>query len=243
MSLLARRRAMMGAKKGFVHGTWEDLFRAIDEGTYATEYAVGEVLPLDLGSTYGNVGAEIVGFNVDTISDSTDKAPVTFVTKYLLKAKYKWNPTKSGTTEGTGTIGGWRKSQIRTNIHALKSIIPSIVRSRIVSVQKYSRIYDTTETAINNDLTDDELWIPSSRELGLVSGSSRETLGVVSYTGLNTNEKRIKQTPGDAAETYFTRSAYDTTSVWGCATTGKTNSTLAANSSKSFRTSIGFCVG
>lgn len=241
MSLLARRRAMMGVKKVFVHGTWEDLFRAIDEGTYATEYAVGEVLPLDLGSTIGNLGAEIVGFDADTLTDSTDKAPITFVTKYLTANQRRFNPTLSGTTEGTGTIGGWGKSELRSYlISTVLPLFPSGVKNRIVSVKKYSKIFDTSETAVNNDLTNDKIWIPSGRELGLAS-SSGESSGVSTYSGLNSNAKRAKTTPGGTSVLYRTRTAYSTINSWVCSAAGQVNST--AKVQNAMYNAIGFCVG
>ena len=241
MSLLARRRAMMGAKKGFVHGTWEDLFRAIDEGTYATEYAVGEVLPLDLGSTYGNVGAEIVGFNLDTISDSTDKAPVTLVTKHLTKNKKRANPALNGTTEGTGAIGGWDKSELRSLLNnTVISLFPSIVQNRMLSVKKYSTSIDTTGTTVQNQLTNDKVWALSRREFSMAAGQTTESVGP-QYSTFNTNAKRIKTAADStAAGDWWARTAYSTERFYFVSTTG-TMSTNGAEKTKAL--AFGFCVG
>ena len=92
-----RRRALMSAASSGpapVHGTWEDLFARIDDGTYATAYSVGEILPLDLG-TEGNVGAQIAAFNTDDKADDSGKAKVTFITQYALQTTRRFNPQLS----------------------------------------------------------------------------------------------------------------------------------------------------
>ena len=244
MSVLARRRAMMGGKKGFVHGTWEDLFRAIDAGTYATEYAVGEVLPLDLGSTYGAIGAEIVGFNIDTISDSTDTASVTFVSKHLIKVKHRFNPETSGTTEGTGPIGGWGKCELRSYLqNTILPLFPNVVKNRISTVKKYSSGFNTSNQFVQNMPSDDNIWIPSSRELCKDAGNTIESLGP-RYTGLNTSAKRTKiPAGGSSAGTWITRTGYNSknTNIWICSTSGSVSSTTATSTNNYY--AVGFCVG
>ena len=166
-----RRRALMSAASSGpapVHGTWEDLFARIADGTYATAYSVGEILPLDLG-TEGNVGAQIAAFNTDDKADDSGKAKVTFITKHVLNTAKRWNPVLSPSsapyTEGTGTIGGWALSEIRAYIrNTVKPLIPSDIRNRIVEVTKKYYTYNTSGTASTQTIVDD-VWLPSAGEV------------------------------------------------------------------------------
>ena len=181
MTLMQRRRALMsvagGGSSPYEHGTWDDLFWQIDHGTYATAYSVGEILPLDLG-TQGAIGAQIAAFDADMLSDGSGYAPVSFVSKHVLDGAHRMNPQLSPSaapyTEGTGAIGGWGRSEMRTYcINTIKPLIPTAIRNRIVTVKKYSKIFNTDGTTTkNNDLTEDEIWIPSGRECGMGGDSS-----------------------------------------------------------------------
>ena len=80
-----------------------------------------------------------------------------------------------GYQEGTGTIGGWEKSEMRTYLKdTIKPLIPETVRSRIKEVTKYSIKYFDANTKDVNGVTIDDVWIPSLREIN----SSGETVGV-----------------------------------------------------------------
>ncbi len=245
--LLRRRRALMGQKSGpaTVHGTWEDLFRCIGAGTYATEYALGEILPLDLG-TEGMVNAQIVAFNADDKSDGSGKAKITFITQYCLNTSRRFNPTLSGSsgnyTEGTGTIGGWNKSELRTYIKGtIKPLIPSAIRSRIVSVTKYSKSFDTTGTVVANDVTVDDVWIPNVWEM---NGDNRfdQTSGVTYKTVFSTLGKRKKTKAGSTtAIKWRVRSAYSTTHAFVMTEEGAPGGQTVAISAAAGIV-IGFCI-
>ena len=243
MNLSARRRGLMGIQEeATVHGTWEDLFKCIDKGTYASEYSVGETLPLDLGAQ-GVVDAQIAAFDADACADNSGNAPVTFITKYLLATAKRFNPSLSGTTEGTGTIGGWPKSEIRTYLNGtIKNLIDASIRSRIVSVKKYSRIYNTSDTVENNVSSDDEIWLPSSREVFNRYESSgpvySSLFGTVAYN--QSSDKRVKTPPNSSTATgWALRSANTDAKIVQAATTGATGYYSAGSTSKY---AIGFCV-
>ena len=104
------------------------------------------------------------------------------------------NPACEGSAgdyvEGTGSIGGWEKSEMREYLkETIKPIIPETVRNRIVEVKKYSRIYDTSNTVVNNVLTLDDLWIPSKKEID----NNKETAGVT-YSGITLKKKKASGT-------------------------------------------------
>ena len=71
--------------------TWEEIFAAIDNGTYAAKYAVGNYVALDLG-TEGAVYAQIVAMNADPLADGSGNAPITWITKYLCNTDKRMNP-------------------------------------------------------------------------------------------------------------------------------------------------------
>ena len=241
-----RRRALMAraaAAPAPVHGTWEDLFARIADGTYATAYQVGEILPLDLG-TEGAVNAQIAGFNVDTKSDDSGYAKVTFITQYALNTSRRFNPQLSPSsapyTEGTGAIGGWGKSEIRAYLAStIKPLFPSAISSRIVAVKKYSRIFNTSGSASNNNLTSDELWLPSARE----TGSAVESVGVERYSlfasGTSATTTKVKTKPGGTADIWLTRTANGAAKVDAWTSTG-------ASSGPTTQTGrlivVGFCI-
>ena len=208
-----RRRALMSAASSGpapVHGTWEDLFARIADGTYATAYSVGEILPLDLG-TEGVVNAQIVAFNSDDKADNSGKTKVSFITQNGCSNNRTWNPSLTPSSapynEGTGSVGGWSKCTLRSFlINTILTKIPSEISNRIVSVKKYSRYFDTSGTAVRNGTSDENIWAPSAYELGL-SLSTTESSGV-QYSGVfSSANARIKQKNGGSAAVYWTRTA------------------------------------
>lgn len=236
MDLRTRRRALMaqgGSEPAYEHGTWEDLLQKIDNGTYATEYAVGETLPFVINDT--DYQAQIVAFDTDTLENSTDKAAVSFVAVKLYNDYKRFNPAYASGTEGTGSIGGWGKSELRAWLASTYwGYIPTIIKNRICSVQKYSRIFNTSEAQVNNDPTNDLLWVPSYREM--FGSTIVESSGSV-YTGWFSNNNRRTKIRYSSARAYYTRSAYNDNGFYTVTTAG------SANDASSQSTSTGLCVG
>lgn len=149
--------------------TWEAVFKAIDAGTYATAYSVGDLVPLDLGSE-GVVNMQIAGIDVDTLADGSGTAPISWISKELLATSHRMNPAlvtnDDGTyQEGTGAIGGWEKCEMRTYLkETIKPLIPENVRSQIVAVTKTQPSSNTAGT-IETQTTEDDVWLPSKIEL------------------------------------------------------------------------------
>ena len=119
---------------------------------------------MDLG-TEGTVNMQIAAFNTDDKADGSGKAKVTLIAKELLKTTHRMNPGNSNDTEGTGTIGGWEKSEMRTYLNdTIKPLIPTAVKNRIVEVTKTQDSYNTSGTKVIQTTTDD-IWIPSKPEI------------------------------------------------------------------------------
>lgn len=149
--------------------TWDMVFKCIDDGIYASVYKVGDMVPLDLGSE-GVVQMQIAGINVDDKADGSGKAPITWISKDLMKNTRRMNPALvdngDGTyQEGTGGIGGWEKSELRSVLNNdIKALIPQKVSSRIVTVSKTHEACDASGSNVTQT-TADKLWIPSVGEV------------------------------------------------------------------------------
>ncbi len=70
-----------------------------------------------------------------------------------------------GCKEGTGTIGGWEKSELRAYMkETIKPFIPENVRNAIKEVTKTQPAYDTQSESYTQTTVDD-VWIPSYSEM------------------------------------------------------------------------------
>lgn len=198
--------------------TWEGVFANIDDGSYASVYSVGDLVPLDLGSE-GVVNMQIAGFDVDDKADGTGKAPISWISKELLKTTHRMNPAlvtnDDGTyQDGTGSIGGWGSSEMRTYLKdTIKPLIPETVRNSIVTVTKTHPSYNTAGT-IETQTTEDDVWIPSKDE---VYGETSKYYELFQDTSIN----RCKKYAGSSAYQYWwLRSASETNYFQRVITTG-----------------------
>lgn len=201
------------------------------------DYAVGDFKTIDLG-TEGQIRMQVAAKNVDELSTGGSNAAYTWVAMDLLNTSHRMNPSLSGTTEGTGTVGGWGKSEMRTYLsETIWPLLPSELRTVIKEVTKYSCIYDTNSTKVSDDTTTDKLWIPSVHEV--FNNNTYETQGPA-YTGIfsnSTNRKRFK--PGaSSASNWWERSAYSTSSFMYVDNNGGDNN-ISAYSSRGVL--LGFC--
>lgn len=169
--------------------TWDAVLASIAAGTYATDYAVGDCVPLDLGSE-GTVNMQIAGFDVDDKADGSGKAAISWISKELLNIQREMNPildtNDDGTyKDGTGTIGGWGGSELRSYlISTIYPLIPEPVKSAIVTVTKTQPAYNTSGESFTQTTTDN-VWIPSYSE---VYGSSSAYISLFE----NSISKRVK---------------------------------------------------
>lgn len=191
--------------------TWDAVFASIDAGTYATDYAIGDMIPLDLG-TEGVVNMQIAAFDADNKADGSGKAPISWISKELLKTSHHMNSALSGSSgayvEGTGTIGGWEKCGMRTYLNnTIYPLIPESVRSRLVTVMKNQQAVNTAGNS-EAQTTADGIWIPSSYEMfgDVLIG---ETSSMPKYTGFFTSdtERKKQYIDGSAAVQWWLRSA------------------------------------
>lgn len=175
---------------------WDSVFAAIDAGTYKNVYALGDTVPLDLGSE-GLINMQIVAFDTDDLADGTGKAPITWISEELLATSCRMNPVIEGSVpyvEGKGAIGGWEKCEVRTYLkETVKPMIPELVRSAIKDITKTHTSFGITGYATSQTTTDD-VWLPSSIEIGTPNGLYYEMF-------LNTDRLRVKKKVGSTSPT------------------------------------------
>lgn len=178
---------------------------------------------------------EIVAIDEDDRADGNGKAGLTWISKTLLLSRHVMNPANSGNAEGTGTIGGWEKSEMRAYLkETIKPLIPAEVRNSIVEVTKYSIIY-TTDAQKTEAASTEDVWIPSIREMS-GTGSGFERNGAT-YSAVF--PIRIKKSLNGIARKYWLRSASSTSNFRTVETTGNTSNSTANYTSGYI--ALGFC--
>lgn len=216
--------------------SWGSLARHIEAGDYASVYKIGDLIPLDMGSE-GQINMQIAGFDLDDLADGSGKAHISFISKELLTTGKQWNPSiatySDGTyKEGTGSIGGWEKSELRAYYHdTLLPLIPSDVAALINPVTKTQYAYDTSGNMFKQSTTD-IIWAPSMTEV---------YNGIVLYGKLFKNmAARIKCKVGTSTTyAWYIRDAASTTKVYRISTSGNAG-TIGSSSIASI--ALGFCV-
>lgn len=215
--------------------SWEAVQWSMDNGTYATDYAIGDTVPLDLGSE-GVINMQIAAFDADDLADGSGKAKITWIGKELLKTRKRMNPSlvtnADGTyQEGTGAIGGWEKCEMRTYLkETIKPLIPADVQTMMKPVSKTQTAYSTAGASFIQT-TEVDVWIPDYNEV-YVSG------GI--YTGLFPNNvSRIKYKADDTKSSpWWLRSSYSTGRFFEIYTGGNYDKDSAHNI---YGVALGFC--
>lgn len=174
-------------------------------------------------ASYSKDGSVNTGSDTATISfDSTMDISITATT-----------PEVTGSiTSGTGSIGGWEKSEMRAYLNdSIKPQIPALVRAAIKPVTKTHPAYSDTGDSCTQTTTD-EVWLPSYSEM---FGTSSLYYPLFQ----NTDANRIKKKAGaTSARAWWLRSAYYTKSFNSVNSDGNNNTNGAGNSCG---VALGFC--
>jgi hypothetical protein len=229
-----------GGDKPWDEMTWDDVIVATKNGKYKN-FEIGAMKELDLGSE-GIVHMQIVGIDADDLADGSGKSPLTFISHELLKTSHRMNPENSGNAEGTGTIGGWGKCEMRTYVKdTIKPLIPATVRSGIKEVTKYTRIYTASPVAAANDVaTTEDVWIPSRHEIFDGTTQYYETKGPRYSEIFSSNDSRNKSKVGETSTSYWwLRSASNSGNFSGVNNNGSSGNNNANNS---YGVALGFCL-
>lgn len=180
--------------------SWSEIFANEANGTYSTKYSVGDTKLIDLG-TEGQVLMQIVAMNTDLLaSDNTKKAPITWISKQLLKTSHKMHSTTSN------YLSDWSNCEMRTYLKStIYPLIPQEIRNNIKEVTKYTnkRTGSTTYTTVSST---EDIWLPSYREVSN-NTSYCETSGVQYNSIFTDNTSRLKHKVGESNTAWWTRSA------------------------------------
>ena len=160
-----------------ISDSWATIIANAENGN--TAYPLMACKDIDLG-TEGTVRAYIIGKDLDVLADDTGTAGLTFAVVRTIPTAHRMNPPQDGMTEGTGTIGGWGKSEMRAWLESdILPLFPEAIRNAIKPVKKYTQIVDTSGTTVRNDLTTDKLFLLSYREA--TGNENQDSQGVI-YT-------------------------------------------------------------
>ena len=178
----------------------------LSNASYSTDYVVKGTKTLELSDGM-LIKMDIAAFDADDKSDDSGKAKITWICHGIPFA-HRMNATST-------TSGGWAESEMRSwLISEILAKIPNEIRSHIVSVKKtYRSKSPNDETLTSND----EIWIPSYKEVGFTNSSYIESDGVTyptlfpSGTGTTAKNARIKYNTSGSAGGWWLRSACSAT--------------------------------
>ena len=170
----AVRGAPWGATNATIHygeaagveitDTWEQVISATQDGTYATKYHLHDYKTIDMGAE-GTITYEIVGIDQD-VKENGDSVPLTFLAKQALATKHSMNPNYSAGTSGTGCLGGYPASEMRTYLDTtIKALLPEVVRTNLTPVVKHSIGFTASGEVFTEMSSVETIWIPSTREI------------------------------------------------------------------------------
>ncbi len=177
---------------------WDKALEELDKGTFWDNHRVTDELPFNLGPE-GDLGLMIAAREADELADGKGKADVTLLTKFNTRSEWPMNcrwamDWEGGWVSGTGSVGGWKESDMRGMtmwriMKLMQEHYPNIA-AHIEPVRKYSESMGENGEKIHNEMTVDQLWTPSFREV--FGGTSYETMGP-EYTELIKDAKARKR--------------------------------------------------
>lgn len=152
----------------FADATWADIVRVADAGEAQKYFALGDERDFSFTAPNGNkinTKVKIVGFDKDTLSDGSGKAAISIM---MCTPAFIAPMGASGATSYL-----WSTCTMRNSLQGtVLSSFPTALKNGIKSVKKVTRKY-VDGTATNGlDTSNDKVWIPSARELGLTSNQT-----------------------------------------------------------------------
>lgn len=144
--------------------TWEQIISATQDGTYSTKYHLHDYKMIDM-SAEGTITYEIVGIDKD-VKENGDVVPLTFLAKQALATTHRMNPDYSAGTSGTGCLGGYPASEMKTYLDTtIKALLPEVVRTNLTPVVKHSIGFTASDEVFTEMISTETIWIPSAREI------------------------------------------------------------------------------
>ena len=177
-----------------IEDSWAQIFA---NSNYATDYPIAGYKTLEL--TDGTkIKMDLAALDTDVKSDNSGTAKMTWIC-HGVPMTHRMNATET-------TDGGWAGSEMRSwLISDILYKIPTEIKSHIVSVKKSYRSKSPNDETL---WSDDEIWIPSTKEVGWSSASTYgESDGVV-YNGLfNSDGARSKTSDSGSSTGWWLRTA------------------------------------
>lgn len=148
--------------------SWDRILESVNDGSYKSKYKVGNYKPITLAGE-GVINMQIAGFDKDSLADGSGMAAITWISKELLPSSSRMSSVLSGDSsgyeDGTGGVGGWAKSEMRSYMRAsIKPLIPDNVRCAIKEVVKSQPAYSSAGSSFIQQ-TSEDIWIPSYDEM------------------------------------------------------------------------------
>lgn len=144
--------------------TWEQIISATQDGTHATKYHLHDYKTIDMGAE-GTITYEIVGIDKD-VKENGDVVPLSFLAKQALTTTHRMNPAYSAGTSGTGCLGGYPASEMKTYLDTtIKALLPEVVRTNLTPVVKHSIGFTASGEVFTEMSSVETIWIPSTHEI------------------------------------------------------------------------------
>lgn len=188
---------------------------------YSASVEVGDVITIDAVASHNHAGSTtnvtLTIPGASTYFDIAETIGMIYAEVFV------------GHVEGTGMIGGWEKTELRSYLKdSIKPLIPTEISSNIVEVVKTQPAFDTTGADFSQTTIDD-VWLPSEAEI----------TGKYALCYMDANN-RIKNNQSGTASRWVLRSASSHSSPDSYNSTG-TSSTAA--STTDYYIALGFCTG
>lgn len=176
---------------GEITDSWETIC-----ANYGMDYPIGAYKGLIFVDSSGNVLGNV---NMQKVYEGEDISHTTWVAMSALAATRQMNTSNA-------TAGGYPAMPLRTYVNnTLFAALPQELRESIIPVSKYSASLIGGSWSYNHE-SQESLWIPSAREVGL----GIETMGPVYGQIYASNANRVKtQGPGAGACFWWLRSTRD----------------------------------
>ena len=207
-----------------INDSWTDILTNPD---YVTDYTIKDTKTMEL--TDGTkIKMDLAALDTDVKSDNSGTAKMTWIC-HGIPYEHRMNATGDAN-------GGWADSEMRSYlISDILSKIPTEIKTHIVSVKKSYRTKSPNDETL---WSDDEIWIPSYKEVGITTESYIESDGIAYSSLFNSNATRIKHNISGSADYWWLRSATNAAGFRYLNTSG-TDSSSTANYERGVV--FGFC--
>lgn len=174
--------------------SWADINRVGQAGAAPNVFKRGDTKNVTIGSE--TIPLRLEDFGHDDLA-SGGKAKMTFMMEILLATVQQMNTTNTN-------VGSWNSSAMRSRMSTYLSQFPADLRAVIKPVIKKTTAGNQS-TSIQS--TTDSLWLPSMKEVGLLTTNAGLADEGTQYPLFTDNASRIKKRSG-SANYWWTRSPY-----------------------------------